>query len=185
RRGSPAGRRSFRFAQLVACGTCGKFLTGSRDSRRGDVRYQCARSRTVPHARGWVSESKLLPAIRAEVGRAALMVKRLQKGSREDEAALAALEAKRARVIDTFTDGVIDKPERDRRLATIAEAESKLSTRRWVRRITIPPMIEDAMLDDGTVVRADPPERVNAYLRRLFDRVTLDMSEPALRGPSK
>ncbi len=174
RRGSPAGRRSFRFSGLVECSTCHKTLTGSRDTRRGDVRYACSRARVIPHVRGWVNESKLLPVIAAEVGHAAVAMKRLQKGSAEDDAALATLAAKRARVIDTYTDGLIDKAERDRRLADIAVAESKLSTRRWIKRISLPPDIETG-----------DPAKVNTYLRRLFERVTVDMSQPATFGPSK
>lgn len=174
KRGAPAGRRSFRFAQLVACGECGHFLTGSRDSRRGVVRYQCARSRVVPHGRGWVNESKLLPVVRVEAERAALMMQRVQKGSADDEAVLAALEAKRARLIDMYADGLIDKSERDRRLAAIVADESKLSGRRWVRRITRPLDIE-----------ADDAGAVNTYLRRLFARATVNMSQPASRGPSR
>jgi DNA invertase Pin-like site-specific DNA recombinase len=173
RRGSPAGKRAFRFAQVVACSECGGYLTGSHDQRRGDVRYACARARVIPHARGWVNESKLLPVVRAEAERAALMVRRLQKGNRDDATALAALGAKRSRVIDTYADGHIDRAERDSRLAAIAGDESTLSTRRWVRRVTLPPDIE-----------TDDPSTVNAYLRRLFSRAVVDMSQPALRGPS-
>jgi DNA invertase Pin-like site-specific DNA recombinase len=173
-RGAKAGTYHFRFSRLIACSTCGTFLTGSFDARRKDVRYYCRRARVTPHARGWVNESKLLPVVAAEAERAALMVRRLQKGNPEDETRIAALAAKRARVIDTYADGLIDKPERDRRIAEVSDLESKLSTRRWVRRITIP-------LD----VERDDPARVNAYVRRLFTRVTVDMSEPALRGPSR
>ena len=173
RRGAPAGRRSFRLAHLLACGTCGTLLTGSLDRRYDQVRYYCHRGRITEHSRGWVSESKVIGAIRDEAERAALMIRRLQKGSRDDEANLAALAAKRSRVIDTYADGLIDKAERDRRLAAVAESESKLSTRRWVRQITLPPDVE-----------RDDPAKVNAYLRRLFDRVTVDMSGRARRGPS-
>ena len=37
RRGAPAGRHRFRLSQLIECSTCKKPLTGSRDTRRGDV----------------------------------------------------------------------------------------------------------------------------------------------------
>jgi DNA invertase Pin-like site-specific DNA recombinase len=174
RRGSKAGVRSFRFAQVIACSECDSFLTGSHDTRRGDVRYQCARSRTVPHVRGWVNESKLMPVVKAEAERAAFAVRRLQKGSVEDEAALAVLAAKRTRILENYDDGLYDKPIRDEKLAAIADAESKLSAVRWIRRVTLPPDIETG-----------DPERVNSYLRRLFDRATVDMSQKAQRGPSK
>lgn len=174
RRGSKSGRRSFRLANLVACSECGGFLTGSRDSRRGDVRYQCARSRVIPHARGWVNESKLLPVVIEEAEHAAVRARRMQKGTAEDEAALAALAAKRTRVIENYEDGLTDKATRDAKLAAIAADESKLSAVRWIKRIGLPPDIEN-----------DEPGKVNAYLRRLFERATVDMSQPATFGPSR
>jgi DNA invertase Pin-like site-specific DNA recombinase len=174
RRGAKAGRRSFRFAQLIECSTCHKPLTGSRDARGRDVRYACSRARVIPHVRGWVNESKLLPVVKAEAGRAGIAVRRLQVGSADDEAALAALAEKRGRILENYDDGLYDKPTRDTRLATLADEESKLTSRRWIKRISLPPDVE-----------TDDPARINAYLRRLFSRVTVDMSQKALRGPSK
>jgi DNA invertase Pin-like site-specific DNA recombinase len=184
-RGAPAGSHNFRLARLLACGTCGTFLTPSKDTKYDYIRYYCHRARVVAHPRKWVTERVVLPGVAAEVEHAALMIKRMQKGSRADEASLAALAAKRTRVIDTYTDGLIDKAERDARLATIADAESKLATRRMVRRITIPPVIMDTTDEDGVVVKGDDPAKVNSYLRRLLVRVVVDMSEPGKKGPSK
>jgi len=185
RRGAPAGSHSFRLSQLLACGTCGTFLTPSKDARWEATRYYCHRARVVPHVRGWVTERVVLPGVAAEVGRAALMMKRMQKGSRDDEAQLAALAAKRIRIGENYDDGVYDKAKRDTRRAAVVEAESKLSTRRMVRRITIPPLIMDATDEDGAVVKGGEPAEVNAYLRRLLVRVVVDMSEPGKKGPSK
>ena len=178
RRGSPAGRRSFRFASLVECSTCkgkGKtaFLTGSRDTRRGDVRYACSRARVTPHVRGWVNESKLMPVIKAEADYAAFAERRLRVGTAEDEASLAALDAERRRVMMMFRKGHMEEAEFDAAMVEIAGAESKLTAWRWIRRIAIPPDIQQ-----------DEPAKVNGYLRRLFESVTVDMSEPARRGPS-
>jgi hypothetical protein len=169
---APAGRGRFRLSQLVACSTCGHLLTGST-GRLGDVRYQCPRSRTVPHARGWVSETKLMPVVAAEAERAAVRWRRLQVGSREDDARLRDLEGKRRRVLENYDDGHYDRPTRDAKLAEIAEQESKLTAVRWIRRVTLPP---DLTTGD--------PSRVNAWLRRLLVRATVDMSQPARRGPS-
>lgn len=184
-RGAPAGKRAFRFSQLVRCSTCeakgvrvgskaSTFLTGSWDKRRGEVRYACSRARTVPHARGWVNEAKLLPVIVAEAARALPAEKRSQRGSAEDEAKIAALASRRQRVIDNYEDGLIERPERDRKLAAIATEESTLTAVRWIRRISLQPNIEQ-----------EDPAKVNAYLRRLFSSAVVDMSEPAFRGPSK
>jgi DNA invertase Pin-like site-specific DNA recombinase len=174
RRGAPAGRHSFRFSQLIECSTCHKPLTGSNDKRGRDVRYGCPRARVTPHVRGWVNESKLLPVVKAEADRAAASIRRMQKGAAEDEAVLAQLAAKRVRITDNYEDGLIDRATRDAKLAAVAEDESKLSALRWIKRITLPPDIATG-----------DPAKVNAYLRRLFTRVEVDMSEPALRGPSK
>jgi len=185
RRGAPAGSHNFRLSRLLTCGTCGTFLTPSKDAKYDYIRYYCHRARVVAHPRKWVTERVVLPSVAAEAERAAHMITRMPKGSRDDEAKLVVLAAKRTRVIDTYTDGLIDKPERDTRLAVIAEAESKLSTRRMVRRITIPPVIMDTTDDDGVIVKGDDPAKVNAYLRRLLVRVVVDMSEPGKKGPSR
>lgn len=184
-RGAPAGKRAFRFSQLVRCSTCEKrgvrqgskastFLTGSWDKRRGEVRYACSRARTIPHARGWVNEAKLLPVVVAEVARAQFQWKRLQTGSVEDEARIAELDAERARVKAMFRKGHMEEAEFDAAMEEIASAESRLESRRWVRRYTIPPDVE-----------RDEPGKVNAYLRRVLASVVVDMSEPATFGPSK
>jgi DNA invertase Pin-like site-specific DNA recombinase len=184
-RGAKAGRRSFRLARLLVCGTCGTRLTGSMDGKSSLVRYYCHRAKVMPHARGWVTEAKVLPLVADEAERAALQVRRLQKGRPEDEAALAALAAKRTRILENYDDGLYDKPVRDARLLEVAEAESKFSTRRWVSRMKFPPEVVEHVDDDGVMVPAGDPGRVNSYLRRLFERVTVDMSEPAQKGPSK
>ncbi len=184
-RGAPAGKRAFRFSGLVRCSTCevrgvragakaSTFLTGSWDKRRHEVRYACSRARTIPHARGWVNEAKLLPVVRAEAERAAAAIRRIKVGSAEDEAKLAALAGKRTRIAENYDDGVYDKATRDRRLAEVADEEAKLSSRVWVRRATIAPDIESG-----------DPATVNTYLRRLFSHVEVDMSQPATFGPSK
>lgn len=179
RRGSPAGRRKFRLANLVECSTCrdaGRpaFLTGSTDPRRGDVRYACSRARVLPHVRGWVNESKLLPVVIDEANRAKARVRRMQVGSAEDEAKLRELEVERQRVKTLFRKSLMDETELDAAMVEIAEIEAKLDTRRWIKRVGIAPDIEH-----------DDPAKVNAYLRRLFSSTVVDMSQPATRGPSK
>lgn len=174
-RGAPAGRREFRLSGLMRCSVCGRRLSGSRDSRSLMVRYQCHAGALDPrHGRGWVSESVLLPAFAHEMGRALPHITRRQVGDARDEKALAILAAKRERIIDMAADGVIEKAERDRRLTEVAQAESKLSARRWIRRIPVP----------QDVVRGDA-SRVNAWLRGLLASVIVDMATRATRGPQK
>jgi DNA invertase Pin-like site-specific DNA recombinase len=173
-RGISAGAGSFRLSRLLVCSQCGTVMTPSRDARTGEPRYYCRGARVTPHGRGWVSEKVVLPAVAEEAQRAALLVRRLTVGSAHDQEKAAALEAKRARIIDMAADGMLDKADAQRRLAEVAEAERALSTRRTIRRITIAP---DVVADD--------PQRVNQYLRRLLDRVVVDMTTPARRGPAK
>lgn len=173
-RGAKAAAGPFRYFRLLACGTCGTRLTPSRDSRTGLIRYYCHRAKVTPHARGWVSEHLLTSAIVGEADRAAFAIKRMQVGSADDQAKSSALASKRDRVLTNFEDGLIDRQVRDEKLAAIAADEATLSTRRWIKRIIIPPDIEK-----------DDPGRVNEHLRRIFDRVTIDMSEPAKPGPSR
>lgn len=178
-RGAVAGPREFRLARLLACSTCAKegkttFLTPSRDSRYGGVRYYCHRARVTRHPRGWVYEPKVLPLIAEEVEKAAVQIKRMQIGRPEDDAALAALASKRARILDMAADGMIEKDDAQRRLADVAEQESRLSARRAIKRIAIPPDVEQG-----------DPSKVNRYVRHLFERVIVDMSQKAKRGPSR
>jgi DNA invertase Pin-like site-specific DNA recombinase len=172
RRGAPTMHRTFRFGGLMTCSTCGTTMTGSRDSRTGEVRYYCHRAKVVPHGRGWVSEKIVLPVIEAESDRAIVGFRRAQVGRPEDEARARALDEKRERIVDMAADGVIDKADRDRRLAEVDAEKSKLSVRRWVKRVAVPPD-----------VREGDPGAVSDHLRHLFSRVEVDTRTPARRGP--
>ena len=172
-RGSKAGTRSFRLARLLECSECGTMLTGSYNVKRGWVNYYCRKARVIPHGRANVSESKVLPIVAEEALLADTRVRKVQKGNPGDEARLAKLASKRSRVIDAYADGVVDKAERDRRLAAIAEEEAMLSAVRWVWRLTFPP---DPLKDD--------PAKVNAWLRRLLVKARVDMRDAAAHGPS-
>jgi DNA invertase Pin-like site-specific DNA recombinase len=173
-RGVKAGKRDFRLARVLVCGTCGTRLTASLDKRQNLVRYYCHRAKVTPHARGWVTEPKVLRQVAAEAEHAAVRIRQLMVGSADDQAARDALGAKRARIIDMAADGVIDKADRDLRIAEVAEQESRLSARRAIKRITIPPDIEQGN-----------PVAVNRYLSTLFDGIVVDMSKVARPGPSQ
>jgi DNA invertase Pin-like site-specific DNA recombinase len=176
-RGSSNGDRLHRFARLLRCGMCDGILTPSSDYTHVDsyghpyTRYYCSNANTMPHGRSTVAESMLVPAVKAEADHALLLIHRMSRGSADDTAALAELAAKRERVIESCISGLITKASRDERLAVIAAEEAKLTAVRYVRRITVPVDVADA---DAT--------KVNAYLRRLFDHATVDMSKPASRG---
>lgn len=172
-RGVAAGKSTFRFSRLLVCSECSHYLTGSRDSRRGDTRYACTRARTTPHGRGWVNESRLLPVIVAEWEHTIPRLRLEQVGSAEDEDKARSLAAERERVTLMFRKRYIDEQTLDRHMAEIATAESRLSARRWVKRHDFPPDIAN-----------DDPAVVNRYLRGLWANVTVDMSQRASRGPS-
>ena len=63
---------------------------------------------------------------------------------------------------------------------------SRSLPRGGVRRYRRPAVIADVTDDNGRVVAADSPERVNDYLRAILDRVVVKgMTVPARRGPSR
>jgi len=187
-KGVRAGAGDFRLSRLLACGACGTTMTPSVDSRTREVRWYCRNARVdkATHGRGWVSEKLLLATVEAEADHAYLMSRKAWTGSPEDNARADELEQRRERVLDAIELGLIAKDEARDRLDAIAAEARTLSTRRLVRRITLPALITDKVLDDGTEVRANEPREVNEYLRRLFESITVDdMATPAKRGPAK
>lgn len=159
-------RRDFLLAGLLRC-PCGTILTGRdgrqrRDYGRQDYRYvsyQCWRGRyDADHPRPYmVNETVLMPWIKAEAARfrspAAVEV-----GG--DDGRRADLEAKRQRVVEAFMDLLIDKAERDRRLAAIADELANL----------------DAVIGVVEVPALDwswPSEAINRVLRAYWHHVEL------------
>jgi DNA invertase Pin-like site-specific DNA recombinase len=168
-RGSSGGERKHRLARLLRCSLDGSLLTGSVD--RGVTRYACHGQSTRPHGRTQIMESIILDAIREETDRAALFVKKLRVGTTDDDAKLAVIGEERKRVNAMFRKGRIEEPEYDSAMTELDEQERGLTALRSIRRYTIPPD-----------VRADDPAKVNGYLRRLFESVTVDMATPGKRG---
>ena len=115
------------------------------------------------HGRMWVSERTVMPWIMAEADRFAPPYDAASMSS-EAEARRETLDAKRARWIEQYGEGLIDKPERDRRLAVVdadlAEVISRADTLR-----AIPPRAIDW---------TSPPERLNEFLRSIWRHVELN-----------
>ena len=157
RKGSPAGGMAYRLAGLLGCGTCGNTLTPM--TTEGRIRYVCQGRNRMPHPRVTVTEHLIIDAVKAEVAhlRTPGRVER-QVG---DEAKRAALDARRLRVIDMYEAGVIDRADRDRRLAIVSEALGKLEAQR-------------AVLDVPPPDWSDPPATINRVLRLIFTRIDLD-----------
>jgi hypothetical protein len=63
-----------------------------------------------------------------------------------------------------YADGVIDKADRDNRLAVVTDGLAKLDARRVV--LAVPPVAE--------VDWTKPPRMLNDLLRHVFERIELD-----------
>lgn len=158
----PTGRRqpsrSSAFSQLLMC-HCGRVLT-PEPTRRA---YRCRmgiRLGSEAHGPAWIGEAALMPWVQAEAARFrvpsdAVALDTANESDREK------LGAKRARVIESFIDGVIDKAERDRRLARI-DAELDVI-------VDIPTMIQVPQTIDWTW----RPEHINTVLRTYWNAVEL------------
>jgi DNA invertase Pin-like site-specific DNA recombinase len=159
-----AQRSTYMLGRLLKC-HCGNILTGRASSVMKDGRklgpylsYQCYRSRfEVGHSLpAMMSERRLLPWVREEVAR--LMTPGEIMANDEADPALPSLNARRARVIDAYLEGLIDKERRARELEEIDAQIERLE----VRAMPVP------VFDWSW-----PPEQVNAVLRAVFGHIEL------------
>ncbi len=148
------------FSGLLRC-YC-RAIMGQTTSNQAP-KYRCPNGVADPsHPRPYVvSEWRLLPAIRAEADRLRAPANVVELAA-ADTSQRAALEAKRQRWIEQYGEGLIDKTERDRRLAVIGEAEDALDATRAL--VAVPSRI------DWTWT---PPNEINAALRAMWERVEL------------
>jgi hypothetical protein len=153
-----AGKKDFLLARLLRCPTCGTSLTGTRDRDGRRVRYSCRLGTALPHPRISITESLVLPAVKAEVARLVLPE---TVGLASDEGERSRLEARRTRWLEMFADGLIDKRERDTRLRAISDALAAMDTRSEL--LTLP-----------TITWTEPIPEINAVLRALFEKIDLD-----------
>lgn len=161
-RGYKAGGTDFLLARLLRCPTCGTRLTGTRDrtdgKNGGRVRYACRLGTSVPHPRISVSEHLILPAIREEV---AMLRSPSHLRAAEERSGRADLEARRERILDMYEAGDIDRADRERRLAAVADRLAKIDSAATIRAIP-------------TIDWSWSPRTINRVLRALFERVDLD-----------
>jgi DNA invertase Pin-like site-specific DNA recombinase len=162
-KGAAAGGSDFMLARLLRCPTCGTLLTGTRDRltgpNRGRVRYSCRLGTVTPHPRISVTESHILPAIQAEV--AHLRTPRQVERVTGDATKRAQLDSRRARVLDMYEAGLIDRGDRDRRLQVVMDGLVQLDARRMVSAVP-------------TVDWTWEPKPLNAVLRALFEQIELE-----------
>jgi DNA invertase Pin-like site-specific DNA recombinase len=160
RRGTRAAARGYLLTGLLVCPHDGTAL-GAKANHGRWAAYQCRRARDLPdHPRPFaVSEAFVLPWVKEEAAR--LRVPGDVAVGEDATAERTAIEAKRRRVVVAFLDGLIDRVERDERLAGIEEEAEKIERRQIVGVIP-------AVIDFGR-----PVAKVNAALRALWERVDL------------
>lgn len=150
---------SFRLSGLLRCG-CGGVLTG-RAFRGGQwPAYTCKRAATVPgHPRpATVSERRILPAVRKAMDRTEPTEGALERAREREN----ALKGRRAKILESFFDGVIDRETRYQKLAEvdvlIDKARRKRSLLEYVPRMDL---------------QGGDPREVNQWLRKHVERIEL------------
>jgi hypothetical protein len=148
-----------RLFRLLAC-SCGTVMTPATN-RHGNPYYRCSHADVDPShvGRYRILESKLMPALKAEAAHLRLPETVTTEGA--DEAERAKLAAKRARIVDLYADGLIDKAKRSRRIDAVQDAEAALARERVTRSLP------EAIDWDWA------PELLNGVLRALWARVEL------------
>lgn len=167
----------FYLFHLVRC-HCGRLMSASRFTTAGGTKtkhytmvvYRCLAGRTTSdHGRLNVSESKLLPWVKAEAARFRIPRGKAKIVDRDDGLRLK-LEARRRRVIDNYEDEVIDKAERDAKLVKIGDELAALE-------------VTERAIDLPTAIPWDAPEKeLNAFLRTLWDYIELDEQMRPIRA---
>jgi len=171
------GRRGARakatrtYAGLLRCGgtiagrTCGAILTSQPRPDGRNISYLCrAAHNDATHSRPYsISERYIEPWVRAEVARMELEADAVTIAT-DNAAERASLAAKRARWIEQYGEGLIDRAERDRRLAAVDAQLAALGATEAL--IEVPEIVWDG---PGRWTPAD----LNAVLRRILASVTL------------
>lgn len=153
----------FILSKLLKCPTCGTLLTGmaDREGRKGGprIRYACRLGSVTPHPRMSVSEHLILPAIQAEADH--LITPEQLEAENGDVEKRAELEQRRARVLDMYEAGDLDRDEYRRRIDAIDQDVARLDARRVVTAI---PRLDWSW----------QPRQINAVLRAMFSAIELD-----------
>jgi DNA invertase Pin-like site-specific DNA recombinase len=151
----------FLLYRLLRC-PCGAIMTASRDGRGNrEPVYRCHKADNTPdHGPYRVGESAALPWVMAEAARLRVPLRDIGRNA-ANEAERERLSVKRSRVIDSYTDGAIDKAERDRRLAAVdADVAAIVDEQRME---AIPQAVD----------WSQPPAIVNELLRAMWTHVEL------------
>jgi hypothetical protein len=123
--------------------------------------YRCSLARTMSdHGKASVSERIILEWAKNEAARLTVPADAVRLVEQNGHAA-AALEARRRRVIENYEDGLIDKTERDRKVAEIVAKMADLDAAHAV--VELPPTIDWTW----------KPEKINAILRAMWRGIDL------------
>ena len=165
RRPGAKARAPFLFYGLLRC-HCGRILTGTRYKNGSDLAYcayKCHDARgNGKHGRSAVPEKRLLEWARDEAAR--LRLPDAVEIETTNQAERDALEARRARILDMYERGDLDRGEYGRRIAGVKAEADRLDERE----------ADVAVVNVPDLDWSWPPERVNAVLRALWDHVELD-----------
>lgn len=149
----------YRLARLLRCPFDGRLLTAQTGSE-GKPRYGCTHAYSVAgHGPRYVSESKLLPWMRAEAARLRTP-DRIEILAKQDQTRVD-LEARRSRIVDAWEAGTIT---RDDYMTRVAALDAKLAALDAERRIVDVPTIDWNRWE---------PREINRVLRALWEYVEL------------
>ena len=160
-------------ARLLYCIECGGVLTTAHrtyPSRTGQGMYRgwrcfAAGVATPDHSHPRsITESRIMPAIRAEVDRLRLPMERLVI-KQESEQLRGALDARRATIIDMAASGMITADEAKPRLALLTAEYDAMG---------------DAEVDVPSVDWTQPPAILGPILAAIFLRIGVDLSTGAI-----
>jgi DNA invertase Pin-like site-specific DNA recombinase len=158
----PYGRRTPRhsaLAQLLVC-HCGHVLT-PEPARHAYRCYQLNRTGSAVHGKGFVTESALLPYLRAEAARLTVPGDALEVVE-VDASRAEAIRGRLARLTELYLDGLIDRERFDRDKAAAEGDLDAIESRAAIE--ALPPEIEWTWR----------PERLNAVLRSIWVSIQLD-----------
>jgi hypothetical protein len=167
-------RAPFAFYGLLRC-HCGHILTGSRVRNGRDpvyTSYKCHLARTVPgHGLGSIPEKRMLEWAKDEASRLRTPESvELEATTRERDR--AELAARRARIVDMYELGDLERGEYQRRVRAVADAERRLVDQELAAAVVTVPSVDWTW----------PAEKLNAVLRALWVEVAMDETMTPVRA---
>jgi hypothetical protein len=158
------------FTGLLRCGHCGSRLSSM--PRRSSVGYFCKVAHNDPrHPRPYVvAEPKVVACVRERLDswRRLEVVNEQTDDTDRLRMALAKLAQNKDRIVEAFIDGTIDRAERDRRLATLANLRQRVEQEQQIasgkRYLFMRPQV------DWT----KPPDEINTAIRSIWSSIVMN-----------